>query len=62
MCGSGINTNRFPERVPKAQGSRGVGGHAPPGNSGSSESLRHDIGQFHSPRIELCKLADYFIS
>ena len=50
---------------------QGESGHAPAGRfwiftpwsplSWVSESFRQDIGQFHSPRMKLCKSADDFI-
>ena len=48
--GSRIITDRFPKREPKAQASRGVRGHAPPGNFLDFNSFKSpflDIGQFH---------------
>ena len=38
--GSRINTDRFPERAPKAQASRGVRAHGPPGNVLDFNSLK----------------------
>ena len=61
MRGPRINTDRFPERAPKAQGSRGFRGMFPEEISWVCESFRQYIGQFHSPRINPWKLADYFI-
>lgn len=66
MRGPRINTDRFPERAPKAQGSRGGGGGGfggmfPEEISWVCESFRQYIGQFHSPPINPWKSADYFM-
>ena len=60
--GSRINTDRLSERATKAQGCKGVRGHAPPGNFLGFWVFWRDIGKFHFPRIKLWKSADYFIS
>ena len=51
------NTDRFPKRTPK-----GGPGNAPPWNFLDFYVIQPVFGQFHSPRMEPCKSADYFIS
>ena len=66
---SRINTDLFPKRAPKTQSFRGAEACSP-GKvlryfslsplSWVSESLRQDIGQFHSPWMKPCNLESFF--